>query len=68
MLEGGSALQSELDWLEKWARRSFSEFNKGKWRVWHLGQNSYVQLQDGNQCLESRFAEEVLGGPSAHAE
>ena len=60
-LEGKSATESDLDWLEKWVGRNFSEFNKGKWRVRHLGQNNYMQLHSGNQWLQSSFAEKVLG-------
>lgn len=60
-LEGRSAVQSDRDWLEKWAGRNFTEFNKGKWRVRHLRQNNHMQLQGGNQWLESSFAEKVLG-------
>jgi len=66
-LEGRSAVQSDPDRLEKWAGRNFTEFSKCEQRVRHLGQNNHVQLHDGNQWLESSLAEEVLGGPSAHA-
>lgn len=62
-LEGRSAIQSNLDRQEKWTVRNFLEFNKGKLRVWHRGQNSHMQLQGVNQWLESSFAEKGLGFP-----
>lgn len=63
MLEGRSAVRSDLNQQEKWAGRNFLEFNRGKWRVWHQGQNNHMQLQSVSKWFESSFAEKVLGFP-----
>lgn len=64
MMEGGIAIQRDLDSLEKWAARNLTKFNKG---ILHLGRNSSI-----HQCMlmatqvQSSFEGKDLGGPRGH--
>lgn len=40
MLCGCAAIQGDKDRLENWTQKMSVKFNKGKWRVLHLGTNS----------------------------
>ena len=43
MPEGRAAIQRDLGRLEKWTNKNLMKFNKGKWKVPHLGRNSPMQ-------------------------
>jgi len=65
MLEGCAAIH--LDWLQKWADRSFMKSSKGKFKVLHLGRNKPMhQYMLGATQLESSSAEKGPGGPGGH--
>lgn len=54
-LEGISAIQRYLKWLEKWSNRNLTKFHKGK--VLYLCWNNRL----GANQMENSFAEKVLG-------
>lgn len=60
--EGHAAIQSNLDRVEKWADGNLMKFNKGKYKVLHLGRNNPMhQYMLGSTQLESSLIEKVLG-------
>ncbi|GAB0175708.1 mitochondrial enolase superfamily member 1 [Grus japonensis] len=61
-IEGGEALQRDLDRLENWAITSRMRFNKGKCWILHLGRgNSSYTYRLGDETLETSHAERDLG-------
>ncbi|CAM5135709.1 unnamed protein product [Natator depressus] len=62
MLEGRDRVQSDLDKLEDWAKRSLMRFNKDKCRVLHLGRKDLMhRYRLGNDWLSSSSAEKDVG-------
>lgn len=61
-LEGRDTLQDNLDRLEEWANKNLTEFNKGKYKVLHLGKNKpSVQHRLGSTWLGSSSVERDQG-------
>ncbi|GAB0176533.1 mitochondrial enolase superfamily member 1 [Grus japonensis] len=61
-VEGGEALQRDLDRLENWAITNRMRFNKGKCWILHLGRvNPGYTYRLGDETLETSHAERDLG-------
>ncbi|GAB0179481.1 mitochondrial enolase superfamily member 1 [Grus japonensis] len=61
-VEGGEALQRDLDRLENWAITNRMRFNKGRCWILHLGRgNPGYTYRLGNEMLETSHAERDLG-------
>ena len=53
-LAGCAAIQPDLDRLESWAERNLMRFNKGQYRLLHLGRNNAMhEYRLGADLLES---------------
>ncbi|KAF4804378.1 hypothetical protein TURU_008383 [Turdus rufiventris] len=62
LLEGSRALQSNLEWLDRWAESSKMNFNKSKCSVLHFGHNNPLQCYRlGTVQMDSAQAERDLG-------
>jgi len=60
--EGCAAIQRDLGRLESWAERNFLKFNRGNFRVPHLGRNNPMhQYRLGADLLQSSSVERDLG-------
>ncbi|GAB0179064.1 hypothetical protein GRJ2_000371700 [Grus japonensis] len=61
-VEGGEALQRDLDRLENWAITNRMRFNRGKCQILHLGRDNpgYTYIL-GDETLETSHAERNLG-------
>ncbi|RMC19589.1 hypothetical protein DUI87_03148 [Hirundo rustica rustica] len=58
--EGCAAIHPDLDRLESWAERNLMRFNKGKYRVLHLGRNNpKYQYRLGVDLLENRSVKDL---------
>ncbi|GAB0194205.1 solute carrier organic anion transporter family member 3A1 [Grus japonensis] len=61
-IEGGEALQRDLDRLENWAITNRMRFNKGKCWILHLGRGSPgYTYRLGDETLDTSHAERDLG-------
>jgi len=63
-LDACTAIQRDLDWLEKSSNKNIMKFSKGKCHVLQLSRNDPMhQYTLGARQLESSFAAEALGVP-----
>ncbi|KAJ7428342.1 rna-directed dna polymerase from mobile element jockey-like [Pitangus sulphuratus] len=61
-LEGCADFWKDLNRLGRWAEKTYLKFNKGKWRVPHLGRNNLRhQYRLGADQLEGSSSEKDLG-------
>lgn len=60
--DGCAVIQRDLHMLEKWAKRTFMELNRGKHKVLSLGRNNLIIIW----LTSWKAAEKDLGGPAGH--
>lgn len=56
-----AAIQTALDWLDRWEGKKLRKLNIGKYRVLHFGRNNAMyQYRLGTDLMENIFVEKDL--------